>query len=76
MRQVRKGPSTRVSRRAGFPDSIGLVEAHGTSTPVGDKTELMVLDKTFRETGSPRLGGHRVGQVPDRTPQAAAGAAG
>ena len=31
------------------PASIGLIEAHGTSTAVGDKTELLVLDKFFRE---------------------------
>ena len=36
------------------PGSIGLIEAHGTSTPVGDKTELTVLDRFFREAGIPR----------------------
>ncbi|MGC8602261.1 MAG: SDR family NAD(P)-dependent oxidoreductase [Desulfomonilaceae bacterium] len=34
------------------PTSIGLIEAHGTSTSVGDKTELIMLDKFFREAGS------------------------
>lgn len=33
--------------------SIGLIEAHGTSTAVGDKTELMVLDKLLRDAGLP-----------------------
>ena len=34
------------------PATIGLIEAHGTSTAVGDKTELMILDKFFRNAGS------------------------
>ncbi|MBI4965598.1 MAG: SDR family NAD(P)-dependent oxidoreductase [Desulfomonile tiedjei] len=33
------------------PASVGLVEAHGTSTPVGDSTELSVLDKFFQGAG-------------------------
>ncbi|MFZ5865031.1 MAG: SDR family NAD(P)-dependent oxidoreductase [Thermodesulfobacteriota bacterium] len=33
--------------------SLGLIEAHGTSTAVGDKTELMVLDKLLRDAGLP-----------------------
>ncbi len=33
------------------PKTIGLIEAHGTSTPVGDKTELMLLDTFFRQAG-------------------------
>ena len=32
-------------------NSIGLIEAHGTSTAVGDKTELVVLDRIFKEAG-------------------------
>ncbi len=35
------------------PESIGLIEAHGTSTPVGDETELNVMDAYFREMGRP-----------------------
>ena len=31
--------------------SISLIEAHGTSTPVGDKTELTVLDRILKEAG-------------------------
>ena len=33
------------------PATIDLIEAHGTSTAVGDKIELMVLDSFFREVG-------------------------
>ncbi len=35
------------------PRTVGLIEAHGTSTPVGDSTELTMLDKFFREIGKP-----------------------
>jgi acyl transferase domain-containing protein/NAD(P)H-dependent flavin oxidoreductase YrpB (nitropropane dioxygenase family)/NAD(P)-dependent dehydrogenase (short-subunit alcohol dehydrogenase family)/phosphopantetheinyl transferase (holo-ACP synthase)/acyl carrier protein len=58
-------------------DSISLIEAHGTSTAVGDKTELMVLDKAFREVGlSPSSVG--IGSVKSQIGhlKAAAGAAG
>ena len=33
--------------------SVGLFEAHGTSTNVGDATELQVLTELLRESGSP-----------------------
>lgn len=38
------------------PDSIGLVEAHGTATPVGDQTELTALQLVFGDgaNGRPR----------------------
>ncbi len=38
------------------PDSIGLVEAHGTATPVGDQTELTALQLVFGDgaDGRPR----------------------
>lgn len=35
------------------PKSVELIEAHGTSTAVGDKTELMTLDSFFRAVGAP-----------------------
>lgn len=59
------------------PRSVGLIEAHGTSTPVGDQTELMVLDRFFREAGvSPGAVG--IGSVKSQIGhlKAAAGAAG
>ncbi|HYS78452.1 MAG TPA: beta-ketoacyl synthase N-terminal-like domain-containing protein, partial [Candidatus Dormibacteraeota bacterium] len=38
------------------PASIGLIEAHGTGTPVGDATEVEALRRVFRPTdGEPRL---------------------
>ncbi|MEO6626950.1 MAG: beta-ketoacyl synthase N-terminal-like domain-containing protein, partial [Aquihabitans sp.] len=40
------------------PDSIGLIEAHGTATPVGDRAELETLRTVF---GSPRDGERRPG---------------
>ena len=57
--------------------TIGLVEAHGTSTAVGDKTELMVLDRMFREAGVPK-GAVGIGSVKSQIGhlKAAAGAAG
>jgi phosphopantetheine--protein transferase-like protein len=59
------------------PTTIGLVEAHGTSTPVGDKTELTVLDRLFREAGVPS-GTIGIGSVKSQIGhlKAAAGAAG
>jgi acyl transferase domain-containing protein/NAD(P)H-dependent flavin oxidoreductase YrpB (nitropropane dioxygenase family)/NAD(P)-dependent dehydrogenase (short-subunit alcohol dehydrogenase family)/phosphopantetheinyl transferase (holo-ACP synthase) len=40
-------------RSAGISQtSIGLIEAHGTSTAVGDRTELLVLDKLLKEAGA------------------------
>ena len=57
--------------------SIGLIEAHGTSTAVGDKTELSVLDSFFRKAGIPKssIG---IGSVKSQIGhlKAAAGAAG
>ncbi|MCG0069739.1 acyltransferase domain-containing protein, partial [Streptomyces tricolor] len=45
------------------PDSIGLLEAHGTATPAGDTAELTTLAEVFgpgtgddRDTGRPVLG--------------------
>jgi len=57
--------------------SITLVEAHGTSTEVGDKTELGVLDKIFR-TAALKSGSVCVGSVKSQIGhlKAAAGAAG
>ena len=47
------------------PGSIGLLEASGTATPVGDQAELTALARVF---GPPdrRAGGDRLGQVDDR----------
>ncbi|KDN17487.1 type I polyketide synthase [Amycolatopsis rifamycinica] len=38
------------------PDSIGLLEAHGTATPAGDAAELATLAAVFGSTGSAVLG--------------------
>ncbi len=59
------------------PRSISLIEAHGTSTPVGDATELKVLDAFFRTSGQPR-GSLGVGSVKSQIGhlKAAAGSAG
>ncbi|HTY25739.1 MAG TPA: SDR family NAD(P)-dependent oxidoreductase [Desulfomonilaceae bacterium] len=59
------------------PTSIGLIEAHGTSTPVGDKTELTVVDKIFKEAGL-AAGSVAIGSVKSQIGhlKAAAGAAG
>ncbi len=59
------------------PKSIGLIEAHGTSTPVGDKTELTLLDTFFREAGSAN-GSVGIGSVKSQIGhlKAGAGAAG
>lgn len=35
------------------PNAVGLIEAHGTSTAVGDAAELLVLDRFFRAAGAP-----------------------
>jgi 3-oxoacyl-(acyl-carrier-protein) synthase/malonyl CoA-acyl carrier protein transacylase len=40
------------------PRSVGLVEAHGTATPVGDAAELQTLRQLF---GSATENGHRIG---------------
>ncbi|WP_410615259.1 beta-ketoacyl synthase N-terminal-like domain-containing protein [Amycolatopsis sp. lyj-109] len=38
------------------PDSIGLLEAHGTATPAGDAAELATLAEVFGSAGSAVLG--------------------
>ncbi|MDO8630510.1 MAG: beta-ketoacyl synthase N-terminal-like domain-containing protein, partial [Phycisphaerales bacterium] len=46
----------RAYEMCGFsPDSVGLIEAHGTGTPVGDPTEVTALRNVF----GPRRGGPR-----------------
>ncbi|AJT42062.1 type I polyketide synthase [Psychromicrobium lacuslunae] len=35
------------------PAKVGLIEAHGTGTVVGDRTELSMLSKVFAEAGVP-----------------------
>lgn len=59
------------------PRTIGLVEAHGTSTAVGDSTELTVLDQFFRAAGRAK-GSLGVGSVKSQIGhlKAAAGSAG
>ncbi len=59
------------------PNHIGLVEAHGTSTAVGDAVELSVLDRFFRDAGVP-AGSVGLGSVKSQIGhlKAAAGAAG
>ncbi|MDR0429521.1 MAG: SDR family NAD(P)-dependent oxidoreductase [Tannerellaceae bacterium] len=43
----------RTYRRAGIlPSQVGLIEAHGTGTVVGDKTELSALTDIFIDTGA------------------------
>jgi len=39
-------------------DALGLLEAHGTATPVGDRAELTALGRVF---GPPVPGGRRIG---------------
>src|SRR5262249_17039283 len=34
------------------PDTVELIEAHGTGTNVGDAAELQALTEVFRETGA------------------------
>jgi phosphopantetheine--protein transferase-like protein len=59
------------------PASIGLIEAHGTSTRVGDTTELTTLDRIFRDAGMPK-GSLGIGSVKSQIGhlKAAAGSAG
>ncbi|MBB6254971.1 non-ribosomal peptide synthetase/type I polyketide synthase [Nitrospirillum iridis] len=59
------------------PDEIGLVEAHGTATPLGDPIEIAALTRAYR-TGSGRTGGCAVGSVKSNMGHtgAAAGVAG
>ncbi|NLU73886.1 SDR family NAD(P)-dependent oxidoreductase [Streptomyces sp. HNM0575] len=54
---------TRAYRNAGVsPAQIGLIEAHGTGTVVGDRTELATLTEVFTEAGA-APGGCAVGSV-------------
>jgi acyl transferase domain-containing protein/NAD(P)H-dependent flavin oxidoreductase YrpB (nitropropane dioxygenase family) len=44
----------RAYKKAGFsPATIGLYEAHGTGTPLGDRVELESLSLLLRESGAP-----------------------
>ncbi|WP_181769145.1 beta-ketoacyl synthase N-terminal-like domain-containing protein, partial [Streptomyces albidus (ex Kaewkla and Franco 2022)] len=44
---------TRAYRNAGVsPAQVGLIEAHGTGTVVGDRTELSTLTEVFTEAGA------------------------
>ncbi|MEW6442981.1 MAG: SDR family NAD(P)-dependent oxidoreductase [bacterium] len=44
-------------RTAGIcPSTVGLVEAHGTATPVGDRTELSVLEGFWKSAGAASQG--------------------
>ncbi|MEV6420930.1 SDR family oxidoreductase [Streptomyces sp. NPDC051662] len=48
---------TRAYRNAGVsPADVGLIEAHGTGTVVGDRTELATLTEVFTEAGAERAG--------------------
>ncbi|MFF0542516.1 beta-ketoacyl [acyl carrier protein] synthase domain-containing protein [Nocardia thailandica] len=38
------------------PELVGLIEGHGTGTPVGDPLELAALSETYGRAGSPLLG--------------------
>ncbi len=38
------------------PQTVGIVEAHGTATPTGDEVELTALAQFFGETSGPRAG--------------------
>ncbi|MFC6154994.1 type I polyketide synthase [Nocardioides yefusunii] len=41
-------------RQAGLdPAAAGLVEAHGTATPLGDRTEIATLREVFGDSGAP-----------------------
>ncbi|MER6358646.1 SDR family NAD(P)-dependent oxidoreductase [Streptomyces sp. NPDC001634] len=53
----------RAYRNAGVsPAEVGLLEAHGTGTVVGDRTELTVLSEAFAEAGA-RTGACALGSV-------------
>ncbi|MFE4538493.1 SDR family oxidoreductase [Streptomyces scopuliridis] len=48
---------TRAYRNAGVsPADVGLIEAHGTGTVVGDRTELTTLTEVFTEAGAEPAG--------------------
>ncbi len=54
----------RAYREAGVsPESVGLLEAHGTGTPVGDATEIEALTRVFGERGDQPLARTAIGTV-------------
>ncbi|HQF55201.1 MAG TPA: beta-ketoacyl synthase N-terminal-like domain-containing protein, partial [Fibrobacteria bacterium] len=54
----------RALEMAGFhPDSIELIEAHGTATKVGDASEIEALKTSFAKLGATRRGHCAVGSV-------------
>ena len=69
----------RAYETAGFgPDTVELVEAHGTATRAGDAAEFESLRQVFGETGRPDAGWCALGTVKSQIghTKAAAGAAG
>ena len=60
------------------PDEVGLVEAHGSGTPLGDAIEAAALIRAFRAAGASRRGGCALGSVKTNVGHldAAAGVAG
>jgi acyl transferase domain-containing protein/NAD(P)H-dependent flavin oxidoreductase YrpB (nitropropane dioxygenase family)/acyl carrier protein len=56
-RQGQQRALNRAYRRAGIsPAEVGLLEAHGTGTVVGDRTELATMETVFSNAGSARAG--------------------
>jgi acyl transferase domain-containing protein/phosphopantetheinyl transferase (holo-ACP synthase) len=45
------------------PASVGLIEAHGTGTPLGDATEIQALTRVFGERGEDLLARTAIGSV-------------
>ena len=69
----------RAYEAAGYgPDTVGLVEAHGTATRAGDAAEFESLRRVFGETGRPDKGWCALGSIKSQIghTKAAAGAAG
>ncbi|WP_433379444.1 SDR family NAD(P)-dependent oxidoreductase [Actinoplanes sp. CA-142083] len=69
----------RAYESAGYgPDTVGLVEAHGTATRAGDAAEFESLRRVFGETGRPDTGWCALGSIKSQIghTKAAAGAAG
>jgi acyl transferase domain-containing protein len=69
----------RAYEAAGYgPETVGLVEAHGTATRAGDAAEFESLRRVFGETGRPDHGWCALGSVKSQIghTKAAAGAAG
>jgi acyl transferase domain-containing protein/NADP-dependent 3-hydroxy acid dehydrogenase YdfG len=69
----------RAYEAAGYgPDTVELVEAHGTATRAGDAAEFESLQRVFRATGRPDSGWCALGTVKSQIghTKAAAGAAG